>query len=360
MRLAVVLMLAVAAISPAAERGSPRVNWDSASLILVGKGGAYGRMVRDGRSILCAFEHHRRIVLRRSDDEGKTWSPEADAAGYEFGNAANPELLVTKAGSILLFFNGRPRQDGKPFTIGMVSSKDHGKTWTAAATIYTAGSGAKSGCYEPAAIQQPNGEIDLFFANEFPHAPEGEQEISICKSNNDGRSWTRPVAACFRVHGRDGMPVPLRLLSGKTVISIEDNGLNDGRQLQPAVVESPSNTGWVGPSVDGGSPHRWAATDIPSGRYAGAPYLRQLPDGTTILSCQPEVKDRGQEMTVYVGDKTARHFAGGTEPFAADAGKSAQWGSIFVKNPNTVTAIGTTTIDGEFGVWAIDGTVERK
>ena len=154
------------------------------------------------------------------------------------------------------------------------------------------------------------------------------------------------------------MPVPVVLADGTLVVAIEDNGLVPGAKLQPAVVSG----------EDGGE--RWGALaePLPAEVYAGAPYLRQLPTGETILSCQSdagvagvagEPRRRRPEMVVYVGDAAARGFSGPTSPFELPSDVAGQWNALFVKDATTVTALSGTRIDGKRGVWAIDGKVVR-
>ena len=332
-----------------------RLTWDRSTLVLIQPGGNYPRLAKVGDHLLCCFEFRRRIGVRRSDDAGRTWGPLVDVAGYGGGAAANPELLPTGGDGVLLFFNGRPRRgSGRPFTIEMATSIDGGRTWTPRAQpLYAAGDHFGDGCYEPAAVRLPGGQVQLFFANEHGHAADGSQAIDRMTSDNGGRTWAGPTVVSYRRGGRDGMPVPTPSVDRRSVLlSIEDNGLTGDHQLQPAVERLP--TGPMPVPIDGGDPRRRAAAEWPAGAYAGAPYLRLFPDGRMVLSCQPDVGHPGvQRMAVLLGD-AAGHFSAPTDPFPADAGRPAQWGSLYV-SPATVTAACGTTIDGRFGAWAIDG-----
>ncbi len=338
------------------------LDWDRKTLVLVQRGGGYPRMARIADGLLCCFEHRGECYVRKSVDEGKTWQDSTRVVGYEFGSAANPELLVCRDGRVMLFFNGRPHDGKHPFTIGMAVSQDRGATWTPAAKpLYVAGNGPNTGCYEPSALQLPSGEIQLFFANELPYK-HGDQEITLTRSSDDGKTWTAPQTVSFRRGGRDGMPVPLILQNGKGLaLVIEDNGLAGDHQLKPAIVHSPTPTAWTGPAASGASRRRWAAvsTPFPHGTYAGAPYFRQLLTGETILSCQNGDSRGLQQMLVYVGDADAKHFGDPTEPFPTDTGMRSMWNSLFVKNRTTVTALSSATVDGVSGTWAIDAHVNR-
>lgn len=359
------------------DGGPPSIEWDPATLTLIQAGAGYGRMVRldDGR-ILCGYARGRHLGVRTSRDDGRTWAAEIVAARYAFGTATNPELLPLDDGRVLLCYNERPRDGRHPFTIMIAETSDRGETWTGHRRVYTAGAQPATGCWEPAAIQLASGEIQLFFANEKPYPDSGEQEITLLRSHDRGRSWGEPETVTFRRGHRDGMPVPLVLAGDRgIVLAIEDNGIAGA--MKPAIVHTSSADNWRGPPADGASARRWPALEapLPADVYAGAPYLCRLADGRTLLSVQStEGRRRGtaherSRMVVYVGDEDARHFAGRSVPFDVAAEASGLWNSLFVKDvkdvkngksgktPTTVTAISGTTIGGVRGLWAIDGRV---
>jgi hypothetical protein len=356
------LWLALACAASSAPKPA-RITWDRATLRLVQPGGLYGRMVRlRGGALLCAYERAGACWATRSRDDGRTWSAPALAARFAPGAAANPELLQLHSGRLLLFYNERPQDGVHPFAIGLAASADGGATWTERPRVFVAGTEARSGCWEPAALQLPSGEIQLFFANNVPHRDTGAQEITLCRSGDGGDTWRAPETVSFRAGHRDGMPVPLRLQSGDLVIAIEDNGLSGANRLQPAIVATSGHDNWRGPYADAASPRRWGALAPPLGPlvYAGAPYLRQMPGGETVLSCQQGDNDRDCRMTVYVGDDRARDFARPTRPFDLPGHAPGDfWNSLFVKQRDTITAVASTEIGGVRGLWTIDGHVSR-
>ncbi|MHC4116172.1 MAG: exo-alpha-sialidase [Planctomycetota bacterium] len=335
--------------------------WNPDTLTLIAERAGYGRMIRltDG-DILCAFGRRGSVSTSRSHDEGKTWSAPKTVVTYEFGTAANPELLQLANGRIMLTYNERPRDGKHHFAIRSCTSEDGGKTWTASSVVYQADTIWGNGCWEPAQIQLPSGEIQLYFANENPYRKSNEQEISVVRSYDNGLTWSKPTTICFRAGHRDGMPAPLVLKDGKgIVVAIEDNAL--GRKFRPAIISTSMKDRWSQPYADGASPRRWwaLADPLPENVNAAAPYIRQFPTGETVLSCQ--IHEAGDEpvMAVYVGDAEARNFSGKTTPFNTDPGKSGKWNSLFIKNATTVTAVSGTTIASVTGLWAIDGHLVR-
>ena len=165
------------------------IAWDRSTLVQVDARGAYGRMIRlTGGDVLCCFEHGDQVCVRRSKDNGKTWAARVLVATAPSGKAANPELLQLANGWVLLFYNERPADGVHRFTIQVAVSKDGGRTWRHHAQVYQADVLAKNGCWEPAAIQLPSGEVQVFFANEYPYRDTDEQEITMLRSSDHG--WT--------------------------------------------------------------------------------------------------------------------------------------------------------------------------
>ena len=346
--------ICLALFAQAAPARATPIRWQNESLQLVSRGGNYARVARvDSSHVVCVYERMSGVRLKRSADNGKTWSEETAVVTVENYSAANPELLIMPDGDWLCSFNGRPRQSsGLPFTIATCRSADAGLTWSAPTTVYRAGTREGTGCWEPRAICAPDGSIQLYFANEAPYSTSHEQQITRVSSTDNGRTWNVPQTVSERRGARDGMPVPLVLRNGKVVMAIEDNGLNGN--FKPVII-APQND----KSVDGASQYRWNALRIPLEKtvYAGAPYLCQMPDGTTVLSAQ--LSQSGEldnaRMAVWTGDENARDFADLSFPFASFGAPRELWNALWVKDADTVSALSSTTIHGVFGVWNIDG-----
>jgi hypothetical protein len=343
------LMLTHAVWAMAASAAT--IDWDQGSPVLVCEGGVYGRMTRTAAgSLVCVHELRGNIWLSRRDADG--WSLGAQVAAYEHGPAANPEILPTPDGALICVYNERPRDGVHPFAISITSSTDDGHTWTPPRHVYRAGAEWENGCWEPALLRLPSGELQLFFANEHPYPDTREQEIALCRSFDGGDTWTPPIAVSFRAGHRDGMPVPLLLRDGGTVLAIEDNGIHGA--FKPAIVRVATGADSLSGPVGGDSDDRWSAllNPLAAATYAGAPYIRRVSDGTTLLSVQSDELAPGEpRMTVYVGNGRAGAFTGATRPFSG----ASRWNSLYVGEDDTVTAVATTEIGGIAGVWAIEG-----
>ncbi|MDB6077973.1 MAG: Non-viral sialidase [Akkermansiaceae bacterium] len=341
------------------------IRWKEDTRILVQPGGHYGRIARlDAKTLLCVFTFKQALQFRRSRDDGRTWEDPRSIASWPPGTLANAEILVLKNGGILAFFNRRPDRanpTGLPYSIGCCRSADHGATWSEPVTIHEAGTTFGDGCWEPAALELPDGRIAVWFANEGPYRTSDEQEISVAFSADRGTSWSAAQRFSFRAGHRDGMPVPLLAPDGKSVrVAIEDNGLSG--TFKPVILLAPLGSNGSFAPIDATSQRRRAAlaAPLPPKAYAGAPYLRALPGGALVLSFQfassGDMKD--SRMAVCLGKDRPPSFSPPSFPFPAAPPEPAQlWNSLFIKNRNTVTALSETTWAGQAGIWIVDGEV---
>lgn len=350
-------------IKPAVE--GIRIAWDHGSLTKVSAGrGGYARMIKlADQSLLCVYEVDGNSVCVKGG--GKTWTAPIVIAPHENGvNMAVPDILLLKDNSLLACYNPRPGRGAdtsRHFGIKTKKSYDGGQTWTDERSLYQADNKFENGCWEPSAIQMPNGEIQLFFANEGPYRKSNEQEIAMVRSTDGGLSWSLPVTTSFRPRSRDGMPVPVLLKNGKEIVyAIEDNGF---RNFKPYIIRSSVNNNWQKTIGANDVNRTYALADkIPDSIYAGAPYLRQLKTGETILSYQGtegRINDMNHsEMTVLIGDERAMNFNRKTVPFKLAPEKSGLWNSLSVLDEYTVAALTSTnnyTTGRGDEVWMIEG-----
>jgi hypothetical protein len=346
-----------------------RIAWDYTTLTRVSAGGGgYARLIQmHDKSLLCVYEAAGSTVCVKSNDGGKSWSTQTVIAPREAGVSMSvPDILQLKDHSLLACYNPRPSRGAdtsKHFGIKTRKSYDSGQTWTDERTLYQADNKFDNGCWEPSAIQLPNGEIQLFFANESPYRNSNEQEIAMVRSTDGGLTWSTAAATSFRPGSRDGMPVPVLLKNGKEIVyAIEDNGF---KNFKPYVIRSSVSNNWQ-KSVGAADVNRtYALADkIPDSIYAGAPYLRQLKTGETILSYQGtegRINDMNHsEMKVVIGDDRAMNFNRKTVPFKLTSGKSGLWNSLSVLDDSTVVALTNTnnySADRGSEVWMIKGHV---
>jgi len=357
-----------------------RIAWDFTTLKQLSPVDAnysgYARMIklRDG-TLFCVYESNKATHAIKSIDGGIQWSKPMIIAAPENNIAcAVPEVLQLQDESILVSYNLRPPANNadpeKRFSIQVIRSTDGGKHWSKPIEVYRAGHEFKNGCWEPAQIQLPSGEIQLYIANEGPYTQSNEQEITMFRSTDLGTTWTKGETISFRSGYRDGMPVPLRLKNKREIIvAIEDNGI-DGKEFKPAIIRTSAVGSWKNAPVLSSDAARAYAMNKPETildtKYAGAPYIRQLPSGEVILSYQGNEKRKDfqwdrSDMIVSIGSEEGESFNRKSTPFyISDPSKTALWNSLCIENDSTVIALSSTNAYGKTAVWMIKGKVMRE
>jgi hypothetical protein len=246
-------------------------------------------------------------------------------------------------------------------------SDNGGETWQNEQNLYRAGCDFGNGCWEPAFLQLPSGEVQIYFANEAPYTASSEQEISLLRSFDNAATWSEAQKICFRAGSRDGMPVPVYLHDNKGIVfAIEDNGISG--TFKPVIIRSGIADNWSN-CVSGNSSQRWHALRsdcrLPANVVGGAPYLIQLHSKETLLSFQsgegretPENHNHAN-MQVYIGDAEAKNFSRKSSPFAwLPAGARALWSSLCQTSDTCVMAVSAIGGLADWsGVWTSTGRI---
>ena len=349
-----------------------RIAWDYNSMTQISDKNnsdynGYGRLIQlNDKKLICTYEAGGAILVKISEDLGKTWSNSVKVVSATAAvNMTTPDILQLQDNSILICYNPRPiAGSGEKFSINTIKSTDGGLTWSENKKIYEATSEFENGCWEPSALQLPNGEIQLFFSNENAYRSSNEQNISLLRSSDNGSTWSGTAEiVSFRSGKRDGMPSPILLKNqNEIVFSIEDNGVNN--QFKPYIIRNTISENWK-QTVDGSSNNRnyALAEELNTAVYAGAPYLAQLSTGEVLMSYQGTENRatndiNNAEMKVVIGNNQARNFNRKSVPFLISNGKSALWNSITVLDDDTVIAVTTTNqFANTSQVWMIKGRV---
>jgi len=362
---------------PVADNSTPTltITWEAAARKISHETeyAEYGRVHRvKGDTLLLTYHFGDRqnywdnIAIRRSIDGGTTWSEadtimvDNDPAYYGF---ANPDLLVLANGDVILAFNGKGNPDTNDRSnIQIRVSKDRGWTFDAPRIV------ARGRSWEPAMIQLPNGEIQLFYSSEAawwfgPGTSNPQQEILLVTSADNGLSWKSPKRVAYTSGMRDGMPVPLILKDNKGIV-FPIESVNNTRS--PWIVWSSMDASWnyqgMGTPENG---RRWLATA--ENIWGGAPYLIQLPTGETLLSCQDAGgRSIGSDwkkntMLVMSGNSVAKNFTNITYPWPnLPANEGAYYSSLFLKDANTVVMVTTRNFsDNHSEIYWKEGKIMR-
>ena len=323
-----------------------RIFWDSRSPVEI-MGGGYARLIelQDGRLLACCESGGIRISF--SSNKGQNWSsPTLIAPNVNNTPNCVPDLIQLSDGTIIVGYNPRP---SKPYTsdrrfgIRVRRSTDNGNHWSDEIFVYDADSVFENGCWEPSFLELPSGELQLYFADESPYTTNGDQQISLCRSFDGGLTWSAPQRVSFRSGYRDGMPVPVLLSDQKNiVVAIEDNGWSGVGDFLPTTVRTTLTNNWK-THVSGSSSlrNRSINYDYCPMAKGGAPYLRVLPGGETVLSHQSTYGGSdNMKMYVYVGNKQAKDFKAMSKPFVQGTDKGCWWNSLAVIDTGIVVAVG--------------------
>lgn len=349
------------------EPAAISINWDPASRVKIADG-SYCRVRQLANGQLAAvYARGANGFIKFSNDNGKTWINERLVfEGTSAYNMANAELIQLKNNTLIYGMNRRVKPDfwKKDFTyaIQIKTSPDNGKTWTDSQTLYTAGNENGIGCWEPSFLQLPGGEVQCYFANEFPYPDTNEQEISLLRSFDNGLSWTKNAErVCFAKKGRDGMPVPvLDQRSGQILVAIEEN--HGGKHLlQPVIICTSLADNWKGGFVGDDDPRRiHVAPDLSADRYAGAPYMAQLKTGQLILSFQDrDGREKKKELIkVRTAGGYAMPFVNESVPFPVGTGEATEWNSLTITSDGSILAV-TSTSAYDHGIYMIKGAVKN-
>ncbi len=326
-----------------------RIAWDYSTIATPLGGYPRVKLLSDGR--LAGVYESSGGSIKFSSDKGKTWGTRATAlasgtftgtSGNVTCSAANPELIELSDGTLIYGVNYRPSTanngKGVNYSIAVSRSTDKGVTWSSAQVIYQAKDVFADGCWEPAFLQLPNGNVQCYFANEGIYTTNNDQNISFMTSTDKGVTWTGPTIASYAAGLRDGMPVPV-IIGDEIVVSIEDSR----SWFKPYTVRTKITDNWAGGYVPRDSPNRdnSLVKKLSDYYYQGAPYLAAVPGGTVMSYQTTEGRDKNDAlaaMAVVVGDATARNFDRETRPFVVPTTSSALWNSLCYIGDNTIMA----------------------
>ena len=110
-----------------------------------------------------------------------------DSAGVSYFCFRIPAVVRTKAGVLLAFAEGRAQlQDHGKVDLVLKRSFDGGRSWSPLSIVHSAESGRRTIGNPAPLYDPPENEVVLFFCRQ-------NQEIFVTRSTDDGVSWSSPM-----------------------------------------------------------------------------------------------------------------------------------------------------------------------
>ncbi|MCM1110783.1 MAG: glycoside hydrolase [Clostridium sp.] len=328
------------------------VEWDNTNLVTLTPEVLqveYPRMCRvDENKILLTYhggasDHWQNSYLRKSYDNGKTWTDPVEIFnvngsfhGNRYYRICNPEMTRLANGWVILTVvaNGNPESNTNTKVLATIS-KDGGETWSDPIIV------GRGRTWEPQVVQLPNGDLELLVSSEAYWWDNQRdnlfQEILSTRSTDNGQTWTTYSRASYKPGARDGMPVAVVMQGNKGVLFIEES-VNGG--IPPSLQFRTLGGEWDTYDWNGiEDSERWL-TNLNSG--AGAPYMIQLPTGEFLImahtnqsgsvwqTCRPQV---------VMADNTGHNFMYKRVPLSGAVLPSecgAYYNSFFLYDNDTV------------------------
>jgi sialidase-1 len=263
------------------------------------------------------------IVVRRSTDHGKTWSPIETAIDYPTGqSASDPSMIVDRvSGEIIMLFNYMDLDNQKDvYYFKVMRSSNNGKTWSQPKDI-------------TAAISKPEWKNDFKFitsgrgiqtqGGKLLHTLVNIQRgVYLFESSDHGKTWRLIDTP---VNPADESKV-IELPDGKWVINSRVNNLGY------RVVHTSSDNGriWI---------TRTDSTLIDPGCNAGLIRHDIATDKTILLFSNPASSSSRENLVLRYSDSSGTKWSSGTKVYSGSAAystltilKSGDVGILYERN----------------------------
>ena len=263
---------------------------------------------------------------------------------------ASADAIVLKNGDIIAAAGYRWDYRGDSLTNGIEirRSTDNGKTWSEPEIIYT------GAVWEPSLLQLESGELQIYWTNTHVQGASVENGgrtddnstgTAMLRSFDNGYTWNNDITVPYTAQivaqqytktGTDGnyyngqMPVATQLNNGDIVLALEVRCLDSAgkKTYNLSFAYSSGENSWPDAL---GADEEGPASLIKNMYLKGAgPYIRQFKSGETLLSYH-----WGIDWFTLIGNSTATQFKDRVEAFGKDADMYI-WGSTEITGTHSV------------------------
>ncbi len=242
------------------------------------------------------------------------------------------DAIILKNGDILAFASFRLNQGYRlnPLNNGIMMrrSKDNGKTWSEGQIIY------RGWTWEPHALQLTTDEVQLYFTSSNPN--KGDSGTGLLRSFDNGETWISIGKIIRQKSGtaidNSGDPVftdqmcsPIQLNGLNRIATALESRFGTGDDAKYHITFAYSDDNWADGALTGEAE---GPADRKSKEFLNeaSPYMEQFPSGETILST-----NRGTTNIYRMGNSLADQW--GT-PF--DAFYKGNWASVFIESDHVM------------------------
>lgn len=230
---------------------------------------------------LAMHTHHHHYGLRIHSSENLTqWTEWPMIHAFDVGRS---DVFSIGVDLFLIYPIWRPHDLGD--AVEMLKSSDSGVSWTWLNQPYASN---KNGITDAAGCAFDGRIIAVWRGHEYPVGAENPNNVYICRSEDDGRSWTDPV-----------LVEPLSTKRGS--FSLQILRAPDGRLAisQEVCTEYTAGTGeiWVAISGDGGQ--TWQDRGIYSTGELRSPAIAFAPDGSLMIAGSSRTDDEARPWVIH-------------------------------------------------------------